>query len=100
MSVLKSRRLWTAIVGVVLNIATFAVGHYLGDPTMQEFSYILIGGITTISGILIASYTVEDVANIKADGAVNEARAYNERALPCPEIGESGEGVPAGARRL
>ena len=91
MSVLKSRRFWTAIVAVVINLVTFVVSHYIGDPTLKELSIILIGGITTIAGILIASYTVEDQANIKAAANDRETAAYladaAKRRGPCAEDG-------------
>jgi hypothetical protein len=91
MSVLKSRRFWTAVVGIGLNIITFVVSHYIGDPTLKELSVILIGGITTIAGILIASYTVEDQANIKAQAAVSEAREYRASDMAVlASIGEDG----------
>jgi hypothetical protein len=87
MSVLTSRRFWTAVVGIGLNIITFIVSHYVGDPVMKELSVILIGGITTIAGILIASYTVEDNAKIKAAQADRDTVAYLSRP---PIVAEDG----------
>lgn len=66
--ILKSRRIWTAIITLIVNIATFVIAHYVNDPQISELLLkILLPGLDTIAGILITAFTVEDVALIKSD---------------------------------
>lgn len=83
-SVLKSRRFWTAIVTLVVNIVVFVVSHYVADAQISELLLkVVLPGVDTVAGILIAAYTVEDVALIKSDyekfksdRSVEEAKLY------------------------
>lgn len=84
--ILKSRRLWTAVITLVVNVVTFIVAHYVNDPVISELLLkTLLPGIDVIAGILIAAFTVEDVALIKSDyekfkseNSVKESRAWSE----------------------
>lgn len=67
--ILQSRRFWTAIMTLIIDLVTFAVAHYVPDPNMQQMATMLIGGVTTIGGLLIASYTIEDHAIISNQAA-------------------------------
>jgi len=85
--ILKSRRFWTAIVTLVINIVVFVISHYVSDIQISELLLkVVLPGIDTIAGILIVAFTVEDVVLIKSDYEkfkavknVEETIAWNER---------------------
>jgi len=72
--VLKSRRFWTAVSTVVINVATFVAATYLPSPDTKQLATIVIGGVTTVGAILIASYTVEDSSINAANAAIAQAQ--------------------------
>lgn len=54
MEVLKSRRFWSAVIGLVAMIVTGLV------PELQPHIDIIVPGIVGIVGILIGGYAIED----------------------------------------
>jgi hypothetical protein len=68
MSVWKSEALWTAIVTLIINVVTFIVANYVPDPKMVELIRIIIVGGDSVAAILIAAFTVKDVAAMKYAG--------------------------------
>jgi hypothetical protein len=65
MNVWKSEALWTAITALVLSVAGFAATNYIADPKMVELAKTLILGMNGVAAILIAGFTVKDVAAMK-----------------------------------
>jgi len=61
MNVLQSRRLWTLIIAGVVNIVSLVIGHYITDPFALQMAAALIGLFNAIAGILVVSYTVDDI---------------------------------------
>lgn len=68
MALLKNRQFWLAVVALVQTI----VLNYVGVP--QE----IWAAIDAILAVVIAAFTVEDVAKIKAEAMMQSARTYSE----------------------
>jgi hypothetical protein len=61
--ILSSRRFWAFILTMVANVTTLVINHYVNDPFMRDLSVTLVASFTTIGGIVITCYTIDDVAS-------------------------------------
>ena len=59
-AVFRSRRFWSAVIGLVAMVVTGLV------PELREHIDIIVPGIVGIVGILIGGYAAEDVAAQRA----------------------------------
>ena len=92
MKVLTSRRLWALVVDGVVTIAMFVLTNYISDPKMLELSKIIVGFVSSVAGVLVVSYTVEDIkgnqASITADKDIQiaaiDAGMHPKYAAPVP----------------
>jgi hypothetical protein len=57
MEVFKSRRFWSAVIGLIAIVVSGLV------PELQEHIDIIVPGILGIVGVLIGGYSVEDAVN-------------------------------------
>lgn len=77
MAVLTSRRFWTALIAMIINIATIVIGIYVKDPDFTKLAIAALTGLDTLAGIVIALFTVDDtrlnVAQVNAKKAVDVA---------------------------
>lgn len=92
MKVLTSRRFWALVVDGVVTIAMFVLTNYISDPKMLELSKIIVGFVSSVAGVLVVSYTVEDIkgnqASITADKDIQiaaiDAGMHPKYAAPVP----------------
>jgi len=56
MDIFKSRRFWSAVVGIVVMVVVALV------PELAQYQDTIIAALVAIFGILIGGYTAEDVA--------------------------------------
>lgn len=57
MEIFKSRRFWSAVIGLVAMVVSSLV------PELRQHIDIIVPGIVGIVGILIGGYSLEDVVN-------------------------------------
>jgi hypothetical protein len=81
--VLTSRRFWVFVIAQAVSILTFIASNYLPDPKIVELAALLIGTIQGVAAIIVALYTVDDINGIKANQAIEVAKAQNPEA-PTP----------------
>lgn len=60
MELLKSKRFWSALMGLIAIVITSFV------PALSEHIDIIVPGILGIVGVLIGGYSAEDFAQAKA----------------------------------
>ncbi len=79
----KNKALLTAVAALVLNIAAFVVANYLPDPKLVELAKIVLVGLDSVAGILIANFAVEtnaqskvEIAKIQAQSRLQEIESY------------------------
>jgi hypothetical protein len=60
---MKSRRLWTLILTLVVDLASACVAYFVHDPFALQLAGIIITAVTSIGGLLIAAYTINDTVN-------------------------------------
>ena len=74
MSVLTSRRFWTAVVDLVVSVTGFITAHFVPNPTTVDIKFIIVA-LQPVVAILIASYTTEDVATLKYGTTLKQVAA-------------------------
>ncbi len=79
--ILKSRKFWLMVVDVVVSLSTYFIGKYFAPAAAQDILFV-IGGLQPVVIAVIVSITVQNVEGIRAQGALNEARAYNASRPP------------------
>lgn len=72
MEIFKSKRFWSALIGLAVMIVTAFV------PALTEHLEIIVPGVLGIIGLLIGGYTAEDYAARKAATPA----AYGKYSLP------------------
>lgn len=82
-SIWSSRKFWIMSVDTIVALVLLIGGWYL-DPAMLDRVVAVIAILQIPVGFVIGSIALQNVAGIKASGAVQEAAAYNssERVLP------------------
>lgn len=71
MEIFRSRRFWSALVGLVFMVLVAFV------PDLQSESETLITAAMVVIGLLIGGYTAEDVASEAANASIVKA-SYNQ----------------------
>jgi hypothetical protein len=61
--VLTSRRFWSLIVSQVVAIILFVVTNYVPDPKVVELAKLIIVGVDSVAGVIIAAYTIDDITS-------------------------------------
>lgn len=62
MAIFKSRRFWSAVVGLVAMVVSGLV------PELKQHIDVIVPGVVGIVGILIGGYSLEDFASARASG--------------------------------
>ena len=91
-SIWQSRKFWITVVDVVVSLTTYFVGKYLNPAAGQDIMTLVLA-LQPVVLLLIGSYTVQNVAGIKASGIVEEAEIYNAGRTAVANI-EQGESEP------
>jgi len=73
----QSRKFWITVVDVVVSLTTYFIGKYLNPEAAKDIMTLVLA-LQPVILLLVTSYTVQNIAGIKADGIVQQAIVYNE----------------------
>ena len=76
MDLFTSRKFWLMVADVVVSVASYFITKY-ASPEMTKDVLFMIGALQPVVLLVIASITVQNVAGIKAQAAIDEAAEYN-----------------------
>ena len=80
MNVLTSRRFWAAIAALAVDIASYMAANYVSDPKLVGLLGIIMAAAPLVAGILINSYTKEDVAAMEVtQKTLHQLKAENKK---------------------
>ena len=83
-SILKSRRFWTAVMDMVISLVLYFVSTFY--PSQADMIKFVIGAIQPVAVILIAAFTAEDVAALHSAALKYQADKFYD---PSPNPGLS-----------
>ena len=69
------------VVDLVVSVGTYFITKYVNPDAAQD-ALFLIGALQPVVIAVIASITVQNVTDMKARAAIEEARAYNAEKQP------------------
>jgi hypothetical protein len=77
MSLFKSRKFWLMILDLVVSLTMFFVGKYADAALFDDIKFVIVA-LQPVFVTIIGAIAYEDAANIKAQGALDEAAAYSK----------------------
>lgn len=94
--IFQSRRFWTVILDTVISLILFIIGNYY--PEWQDRTTQLIAILQPVFLVLIAAFTVEGTATIKANAKVEAWRQMYRDPLDSSADLEGDEGLVVGGK--
>lgn len=69
----KSKRFWSAVIGLVVLIASSL------EPRLADHLNVIAPSIVAIVGMLVGGFTIEETTQVYSDGKVDAAKAQNAK---------------------